>query len=170
MPCCNRRNYRERIISSMRLTIPILALLCTMAVGLWPVCVMAAAAEPKTASLAISISGFQNDSGSAAIALWKQPGQGFPIKVSQALRTIKSPISNKVVLVVFDNLAPDNYAVSVFHDLNNNDKLDRNTIGMPAEPRGVSRNPKPFMRPPRYDESNFDIHAGDNRIEISMTD
>lgn len=37
------------------------------------------------------------------------------------------------ITVVFENLEPGDYAVSVIHDRNNNGKLDTNTLGIPKE-------------------------------------
>lgn len=154
---------------SMKQKETIFTILILLAVGI-PHNFAFAAAEPGTASLTIKVSGFQNDSGSAAIFLWQQPGHGFPIKMGEAVRAVKSQIRDKAVLHVFENLVPGNFAVSVYHDKNGNGKLDRNLIGMPVEPRGASMNPRPVMRPPRFAEADFDLGAGDNRTEISLVD
>ncbi len=38
------------------------------------------------------------------------------------------------------NVQPGTYAIAVFHDRNGNGRLDRNLLGLPAEPYGFSNN------------------------------
>lgn len=59
------------------------------------------------------------------------------------------------------------YAVSVFHDLNANNILDKNFFGAPSEPYGFSRNYKPVMRAPRFDEVKLSM-TQDKKINISL--
>lgn len=54
-----------------------------------------------------------------------------------------------------DDLKPGYYVVTVFHDLNNNAKFDKNFLGMPKEPYGVSRNAKEQYGPPKYENARF---------------
>jgi uncharacterized protein (DUF2141 family) len=47
------------------------------------------------------------------------------------------------------------YALSVFHDLNDDGKLARNFIGIPKEPAGLSNNLRPRFGPPKYKDAVF---------------
>ncbi len=49
------------------------------------------------------------------------------------------------------------YAVAVFHDLNNNHELDKNLIGWPQEAFGFSNKSMGMFGPPTYNESKFTI-------------
>ncbi|MNT83012.1 hypothetical protein D3C72_2228260 [compost metagenome] len=55
----------------------------------------------------------------------------------------------------------------VYHDENNNGKLDKNFIGMPKEPVACSNNAKGFMGPPKYEDAKFIITA-DTKMTIKM--
>ncbi len=70
---------------------------------------------------------------------------------------IKTAIAVKGTEVRYrhDDLKPGNYAVRVFHDLNDNDELDKNFIGIPKEPYGVSNNAKERFGPPKYEKARF---------------
>jgi len=46
-----------------------------------------------------------------------------------------------------DNVEPGNYAMRLYVDLNQNNKLDTNFIGIPTEPIGFSNNYQPKTRP-----------------------
>jgi uncharacterized protein (DUF2141 family) len=61
---------------------------------------------------------------------------------------------------VFTGVARDEYAISAFHDENDNTKLDTNFIGIPTESWCTSRDAKAFFGPPSFDSARF-IYRGD---------
>lgn len=65
-------------------------------------------------------------------------------------------------------LAPGVYALSCFHDLNGNGKLDTNLLGIPTEPYGFSNNARPKFRAPRWAEAKFELGAGGGRISVKL--
>ena len=60
------------------------------------------------------------------------------------------------------------YAVSVFHDENMNQKLDKNFVGVPNEGYGASNNPKKKMGPPNFDEAKFQLSGTEQSVEIKL--
>lgn len=65
-------------------------------------------------------------------------------------------------------LRPGTYAVSCFHDLNSNGKLDTNLFGVPTEPYGFSNNVRPTFRAPNWDEAKFELGPGGGAISIRL--
>jgi uncharacterized protein (DUF2141 family) len=55
-----------------------------------------------------------------------------------------SALKQKVVV----ELPKGKYAVSAFHDLNSNNKLDKNLVGLPTEKYGFSNNARGTFGPP----------------------
>jgi uncharacterized protein (DUF2141 family) len=70
--------------------------------------------------------------------------------------------------VVFSNLEPGAYAAVAFHDENGNGKLDRNFLGIPAEPYGFSNNAKGILGPPTFDDAVMLLGDGDNAVRIKL--
>ncbi|WP_051293975.1 DUF2141 domain-containing protein [Pseudoduganella violaceinigra] len=68
----------------------------------------------------------------------------------------------------FTGIAPGSYAVMVYHDENNNGKLDKAASGMPLEGYGFSRNARGHWGPPNFDDARFDIKPGANAIALDM--
>jgi len=66
--------------------------------------------------------------------------------------------------------SPGTYAVVVYHDRNANMKFDRNAIGLPSEPYGVSNNPKIRLAPPHISKAVFDVPPEGVSIEIALND
>ena len=56
----------------------------------------------------------------------------------------------------FSNISIGNYAVAVYHDENEDGKIDRYFFGMPSEDFGFSRNPSNFGLP-KYEDCNFEL-------------
>lgn len=59
------------------------------------------------------------------------------------------------------DLQPGHYAISIFHDKNRNEKLDkRKIIRVPKEPYGFSNNVRKKFRAPRFHEAAFEYTHG----------
>lgn len=98
---------------------------------------------------------FKNDKGVCRACLFDKEeafaGKGTPVQCVQVL------ISNLKTQAVFTGIAPGTYAVSVFHDANNNNEFDTNFLGIPKEGYGASRNNLPFASAPRFEENRLEI-------------
>ena len=73
------------------------------------------------------------------------------------------------VEVVFKDLAPGSYAVSAYQDLNGNQRLDANMVGMPTEPFGFSRDAKGQFGPPKFDDAVIKVSAEPQRIQFKLS-
>lgn len=60
-----------------------------------------------------------------------------------------------------------NYAIAVFHDINNNSMLDKNFVGIPKEPIGFGNNVRPFGKP-GFSECavHFSINSRESEIKL----
>ena len=70
--------------------------------------------------------------------------------------------------MVFRDLPPGVYAVSVRHDENLNGKLDTNFLGIPKEGYGASNNPSKKLREPTFDEGRIELKDAEQAIEIKL--
>ena len=66
-------------------------------------------------------------------------------------------IEDNKAIVILEDIPTGVYAVSAFHDANDNKKMDTNFFGIPKEPIGVSNNAKGFMGPPKYKDAKFEV-------------
>ena len=55
--------------------------------------------------------------------------------------------------IVFKDIPPGEYAISVIHDANSNGKLDKNFLGIPREGFGFSNDAMGSFGPPEYTEA-----------------
>jgi len=72
------------------------------------------------------------------------------------------PITAGTTQCSFENVSAGTYAISVMHDENDNQKLDKNFFGVPTEGYGVSNNHTHAMSSPTWEESKFTVEGGKN--------
>jgi uncharacterized protein (DUF2141 family) len=107
------------------------------------------------------------DGGEAGCALYDSAA-GFPSDGEQARARQWQPAARTVVCE-FADLPDGLYAIGASHDRNGNRIVDTNVVGMPKEAWGVSRNARPTLRAPRFDEAAVAIEGGatvDIAIEV----
>jgi uncharacterized protein (DUF2141 family) len=118
--------------------------------------------------IVVTISNLKNEKGKLMATLFNS-AEGFPSTPSKAIQAqIIELKNNRNGVIRFKNLPPGNYAVSVFHDENNNDKLDTGTFGIPKEGYGFSNNPKIRFGPPSYTDTSFKVEKDKQEIEIKL--
>jgi uncharacterized protein (DUF2141 family) len=118
------------------------------------------------ADLTIDITDLRDAKGSIRISVYSAP-DGFMKDDSKAnAKGVVSASADRKYITF--HLPPGKYAVALFHDENDNGKLDTNFLGIPTEGYGVSNNPKPKFRAPRYKEALFDLPKEGKSANISL--
>ncbi len=113
-------------------------------------------------TLTVEFSNIKNDKGKIWVAVYNTDDGWMKDMVTGDSATI----SNQTSSINF-TLPAGEYAVSVFHDENENKKLDTNSIGIPKEKYGFSNNPKSTFGPPSYSKAKFTLQE-DKRINIKF--
>jgi uncharacterized protein (DUF2141 family) len=88
---------------------------------------------------------------------------------------LKKPLDGRMekasgdsITVVFENLKPGKYAVSVLHDANKNKDLDKNKLGIPKEGFGFSNNVIGAMGPPSFERALIDLTPDQKDLDIGI--
>ena len=111
------------------------------------------AQEVTTQDVIVNIINFENNKGKALIGLYNSEKTFLEADFMSSL----SKIENNECSVTFINVPAGTYAVSLFHDENNNGKMDTNMFGIPKEDYGCSNNAKGFMGPPKWADAKFEV-------------
>lgn len=56
----------------------------------------------------------------------------------EPMMTRTAPAATGEITVTFEDLPAGDYAISLYHDINDNEELDKNLMGIPKEPFGFS--------------------------------
>lgn len=117
--------------------------------------------------LIVSVTGAENNEGNIKVALYNEAGSsGFLKNIESAYDKNSSKIHNGKAEVVFTNIPYGTYAVSVFHDENDNGELETAPLGFPTEPYGVSGD-KGFKGIPTFKNSKF-VFNSNKTITIQL--
>lgn len=134
------------------------------------VLLLAGFARPGTAEtrLTIQVRLTPQAHGDLGYLIFAAPA-GFPGDRNKALRHGFLPIPAGAEQMTIDAMVPPGtYAVSVYEDLNRDHRLDRNFLGIPREPVGVSGNPRSRYGPPHFDECSFRVSGKAQTITITV--
>ncbi len=118
------------------------------------------------AELRVTVSGLTPKKGQLYVALHEQAGS-FPHDSKASQRKIVE-IQQSKQTISFE-LVSGKYALSAFHDLNGNGKIDLNPLGKPVEGYAVSGKKKGgLMSKPVFSSSLFTVPTTGSEISLKM--
>ena len=103
-----------------------------------------------------NITNLKNDDGVCRACLFNHAPS--LITLGKPLFCVSVSVKMKRALAVFSDVQPGSYAMFVFHDKNNNNKMDKNFLGMPTEGYGASNNKLPFAAAPHFEDNKFIVN------------
>lgn len=117
----------------------------------------------NTHTITIEFSGMQSDKGDIFVGLHNKKEDFLKKRFKEAVVKVE----NNKAIAIFKNIPEGEYAVSSFHDENDNKKMDTKIFGIPKEPIGVSNDAKGFMGPPKYNDAKFLVNK-DITLKITL--
>lgn len=77
--------------------------------------------------------------------------------------------SKNVQTIALNELAYGDYAIALFHDLNDNNEMDLNWLGVPQEPFAFSRPAPSKWRLPEFSEVKVSLYQQKKTIHAKLT-
>lgn len=122
-------------------------------------------ADSWAGNLTISIEDLSTDEGHIAFQVFSSAEQ-FTGEAESIISVHVTAEALSGSFIVSD--LPDGYyGIRVMHDVNSNNQLDTNFVGMPNEPYGFSNNAKGNFGPPMWDDIKFQLN-GDRQQTINL--
>lgn len=121
-----------------------------------------ARAPGDTVTLQINVTGVRNAKGVVHVDICRQA----EFLKSCPVQTRAVAVAGTTVVTVA-NLAPGTYAAQVFHDENNNKKVDRALFGIPKEGVGFSNDAPIRLAPPKWRDAHFEL-TDDTSITLKL--
>lgn len=112
--------------------------------------------------LKVNVKGIQTEKGNIVVEVFNSD-RTF-LKKSILLKTTKA--NGKSIECSFD-LPAGTYAVTAYHDINGNKKMDKALLGYPLEPYGLSNNYRPTLSIPTFDDCKFKV-ADETSITVRL--
>lgn len=120
----------------------------------------------QAADLNVRISGIGDQHGTLIVELVDK--DGYESGDSVAVRTQTLEPDSATEILELPDVEPGEYALLVFHDLNNNQELDFSVFSGPEEPLGLSNNIQFRLIPPGWQEVSFRVEKTDQDINIVL--
>jgi len=123
--------------------------------------------NPVSGDLVVNIGNIKKDKGIIWVGLYDSKENLFK-KHKSILHSVKVDKKGNAQVTI-DNVNFGTYAMAIFHDENNNGKLDKNLFGIPKEPYAFATWPKSKWRAPFYEELIFDFLKTNQTINTDLT-
>ncbi len=116
-------------------------------------------------TVTVTMTDFDNDKGTALVGLYDS-AENF---LEKEFMSQKSKIDNETATVTFSDVPDGVYAVSCFHDEDDNEKLNLFMGMMPTEDYGTSNNAPSKFGPPKWKDAKFEVKNGETKsFEINL--
>jgi uncharacterized protein (DUF2141 family) len=122
-------------------------------------------------SVSVDVSNITQAKGSLRVGFFRE---GNPFTGPKAKPDVFKvvPITAATTQQAVVGLPAGRYVIAVYHDLNDNGKLDKNMVGYPKEPFGFSKNFRPILSAPSFEDCAIEIkeNSPQNRQKIKLID
>lgn len=116
----------------------------------------------------IKITNIKSNQGELHIGFYKK-NQNFPVHEAEHFKKIIKPKIGSVNIRI-DDLPNGEYSIAMIHDINSNNHLDTNFFGIPKEPFAFSKNFKPMLSAPDFDDCKFNLNNETKNFTIDLID
>lgn len=139
----------------MKKVIPLIVMLASMTI--------LPAQEKIGSNVEVEITNIENGEGQMLIGLYNSEGNWL----ASPYKGQYGKIVNGKCEVVFNNIMNGTYAISVFHDEDNDGKLDT-FLGIPTEDTGSSNNAPARFGPPKWQDAKFELNGESIKQSIKL--
>ncbi|MBU2018204.1 MAG: DUF2141 domain-containing protein [Bacteroidetes bacterium] len=120
-------------------------------------------AVETNSTVTLKVQGIESIKGNIRIGIYDSSST-FP-KEGKQMKGIVAKVESKYQSISFDLPSGKKYAFAVFHDINGNDKMDKNLMGIPTENYGFSNNARATFSAPSF--SDAAVYIKEN-IQLSI--
>lgn len=120
----------------------------------------------RAQSIIVHVTGYRNLEGDMIVALYKNSDQ-FPNEPALTVIQKKEAVTSDTLSIIFKNLLPGNYAVSVLDDENSNDAMDKRLL-IPREGFCFSRFVPKGLKYPVWDNCCFVLADKDVVLHLQL--
>jgi uncharacterized protein (DUF2141 family) len=118
-------------------------------------------------TLTVEVHSLRNEKGTVRLTLFNS-ADGFPTEVSKAFRKANGKARNGKCTLVLEDMPPGEYAISLLHDENDNEKMDTRLMGIPKEGYGASNDARVTFGPPKFADARFPLTQNQTTVRIKM--
>lgn len=118
----------------------------------------------SASDLTVTVEGIAKQQGSIMLGLFDEASYKGDGAVDGANLTVEGTS----VTVTFEGLEPGEYAVRLYHDVNDDGEMNTNPFGMPTEPYAFSNDAKGRFGPAKWEDAKFSVEIEGTAHTITM--
>jgi uncharacterized protein (DUF2141 family) len=118
-------------------------------------------------NIIVEITNFKNNDGYVLAGLYNS-AKGFPGSTESMIMRERGSITDKKAVIEFKDVPYGTYAVSGYHDENNNEKLDTGMFKIPKEGLITSNNAKGRFGPAKFEDAKFELKSSELMLKIKV--
>ncbi|NQY96726.1 MAG: DUF2141 domain-containing protein [Henriciella sp.] len=118
----------------------------------------------SASDLTVNVEGIAQVQGSIMLGLFDEASYNGDGAVNGA----NLAVEGESLTVTFEGLEPGEYAVRLYHDLNDDGEMNTNPFGIPTEPYAFSNDAKGRFGPAKWDAAKFTVEADGTTHTITM--
>lgn len=129
--------------------------------------VLASNLKAQKSTIVVKVYGIENTEGVIQVGLYNNAND-FPT-YSKVYKGVALKPNKEGVKYTFKNIPAGKYAVAVWHDEDEDKKIDKNFLGAPTENYGFSLNKFGMFGPPKFTDVSFYLSSGSTKtLKIYM--
>ncbi len=113
----------------------------------------------------VTVDGLKSDDGQLSVGLYID-AETFPDHGKEYIGRHVMITQNRAV-ITFKKLSPQDYALALYHDANNNGRLDKDFLGIPTEAYSFSNGATALFGSPSFNKAKFTL-TEDTTFSISL--
>ncbi|MEO1659596.1 MAG: DUF2141 domain-containing protein [Pseudomonadota bacterium] len=118
----------------------------------------------SASDLTVTVEGIAKTQGTIMLGLFDEATYNG----SGAVNGANLKVDGDSVTVTFEGLEPGEYAVRLYHDVNDDGEMNTNPFGMPTEPYAFSNDAKGRFGPAKWEAAKFSVAADGAVHTITM--
>ncbi len=119
----------------------------------------------EESTLTLEVSGLQKTGGSVFVGLYSSKEN---YQSGKAIRRQTIPVTGSTMIINFAQIPFGDYGIKLFHDKNDDKKMNFNFFGIPTELYGYSNNANGFMSGASWKQAKFKIDKKVQKHEIRV--
>ena len=125
----------------------------------------AALAQGRDAQLTIHVQGVLASGGLVRLGVYDRASYD---KAGEPVASADVVAKADETVITLAGIAPGDYAIETYQDVNANDRMDQSLVGLPREPYGFSRDARPFLSRPGFDAVKITLAPGENSQTLHL--
>lgn len=123
--------------------------------------------QADTGTIQLEVQNIKASKGSIKVAIFGAEEDFLVDEKAIQGHSVSTTNSNKLIIKL-DDLPFGTYAIAIYQDINDNNKLDTNLFGVPKEPYGFSNNARSKWGPPDYQIAKFELNQKVLKINAAV--